>query len=128
MLEQGRKVTQAPAQAAGQGAPAGGAPRGAAAGMQAPDAMQFLTERLQGTLGSRALRQPGERRRSADVRPWLPLIKRLAGAPGASGVLAQAFITQFGNLSRGGLTYEVPTVDMQAAEDGLQAYLDTQGV
>lgn len=102
-------------------------PRTAAPGIQrggtqsdVPDPLDFLGERLAGTLSVDGL---GEPRRAADIHSFLPIVKRIATAPGASGVISQAYLTMLSNASKRPLLYETPLIDMQDADDRLEALL-----
>lgn len=125
-LEQGLRVaprtTQPPARPdARRVAPQGGAPTGQQG--QVPDPMEFLGGKLGGTFQKVGVprRNP---RKPIDVEAWMPLIQTLATSPGGSGILGQAFITQMGNLARKAQTYETPLIDMQDADDDLDAFLN----
>lgn len=117
-LEQGQRIaplkTQRPARPQKRSGPARSrnAPQ---RGVEAPDPMEFMGSRLGGTL-TRPPTAPAHRTQ-VDVQAFLPLLQRLATAQGASGVLAQAYITQFRNASMMPFTYETPLIDMQEADD-----------
>jgi hypothetical protein len=127
-LEAGQRIVpvpqQQPAVSTGtQGRPtaqaAAPAPQGAGGGR--PDPIDFLGSRLSGTLTP-----PDQTVSSAptvDLKTWLPLIQRLATAPGASGVLSQAFITQMRNASQRTFVHETPLIDMQEADRDLEALM-----
>ena len=54
---------------------------------------------------------------------FLPLLERIATAPGASGVVSQAYLTLFANAMNRPFTYETPLIDMQDADEDLTALL-----
>lgn len=86
-----------------------------------PDPIEFLGDRLGGTLSEV---NQHKTRRTVDYRPFLPLLERLASATGASGIVAHAYITQFGNAVRGPMVHSTPMIDMQDADDDLEAFLE----
>jgi len=126
MLEAGQRVApirNQPAAASSVRRPRTKAPMPQRGGSQpdVPDPLDFLGERLAGTRTSPD--QPTMVGRTTDMHTWLPLLERLATAPGASGIMSQAFITAFANASKRPLIYETPLIDMQDADEDLAALL-----
>ena len=86
-----------------------------------PDPIDFFGDRLAGTYAT-----PDSSitpRSTVDVQMFLPLLERIATAPGASGVVSQAYLTLFANAMNRPFTYETPLIDMQDADEDLTALL-----
>ena len=125
-LEQGQRISPLPKQNQGaaqnrrssQAFPARA--RAGASGSDAPDPMTFLSDRLQGTLASAPvargpqIENPGE---------FMPLLRRMATATGASALMAQAYLTQFATHMRRPAEFTGPILDMNAQDDNLEAAL-----
>jgi hypothetical protein len=84
--------------------------------MNAPSAMEFAKQRLGGSLQS-AFEDPEER---VDVGRWMPLLSQMARAPGAGGLLRNAFISQLSNVMRRPYIPEVRTVNLNELDDALE--------
>jgi hypothetical protein len=95
-------------------------PRGGAQG-DVPDPIDFLGDRLGGTLGDPTQSTAADN--AAQIREWIPLLQKLATATGASGVLGQAYITQLRNARQRPFTHMTPLLDMQDADDDLELLL-----
>lgn len=123
-LEQGQRTsppqtqqsaTQQPAQGGGgqQAAPQG-------AQMQIPDAIDFLGGRQDNSWSPPV---PQRRLDVSKAMTWLPILRRLASGPGASGVLVNAFINQARLLSQQG-AQPASIVDLGAGDAGIAAMLE----
>ena len=90
-------------------------------GSSSPDPLTFLSERLQGS------RVPGAEssRVQTDMNAMLPLLERLATATGASGLIAQAYITQLANAGVDQGLVRTPLISMQDVERDLAEFLDS---
>lgn len=123
-LEQGQRIVPVTRQQPARPQPKGGTQRRTQARPQAsgdtPDPIDFLGQRLKGSLASPPLIPRSDA--GASGHQWLPLLQRLATAPGASGLLAQAYITQLSNALNRPLTHEIRLIDMQQADLDAEAY------
>ena len=95
-------------------------PGRAAGGTDTPDAMGFLGDRLQGTLTSEPVARGPQIENPAE---FLPLLRKLATASGASALLAQAYLTQFSTHMRRSTQFTAPIIDMNEQDDNLEAAL-----
>lgn len=88
--------------------------------IEVPDPIEFLAgENGQGfTL-------PQEQREIDNARAmtWLPLLRRLAAGPGASGLLVATLIEQGRRMQQLG-NQAATVIDLQAVDDGIEAMLD----
>ncbi|MEE9593459.1 MAG: hypothetical protein V3W28_07755 [Thermoplasmata archaeon] len=126
-LEAGQRVTAKPKQVQQPAAPGGGPAQargapGEVAPADAPNPMEFLRGRLGGT---RTPPTKGRKyTRTIDDGGYVELMRRLATATGASGIVAQAYITKMQNVSRVPEHYQVPILDMQDADQNLEDFLN----
>lgn len=123
-MEQGQRTAPIRTQERGR-APApqggGGAPRqGGSGGMQIPDPIDFLAQRNGAEFNMPQAGRPVE---NSKAMTWLPILRHLATGPGASSALVAAFVDQARRMRMGGGQPAV-FVDMQAADDGIEAMLN----
>jgi len=89
--------------------------------MQVPDPIQFAKDKFGGgDVGVPSAR--GETK--LDISQWAPLVKRMANAPGASGLLRSAFVNQYANLARRPYVPQTNLIDMNAMDDEVRKMLD----
>lgn len=133
-MEQGQRV--APAQQQGQGhyralgtaAPNQGRdgarplndPRQFRMPPQIPDPISFLAGRNGPNFN---MPQGGRRLDASKAMTWLPILRHLASGPGASSALVNAFINQARRMRQAG-GQPAFVVDLNAADDGIEAMLD----
>ncbi len=106
---------------AGGGQRSGAATQQRAAGIQAPDPMEFASQRLKGTLG-----QEGPGLDTFPVEAWKPLLQQLAADPSVSGPLTHALIAQLGNLSRLPSSNRIEVIDQNGLDDALGVALGVE--
>lgn len=126
-LEQGQRVapvqTQRPATSGSGATPPAPQQNGSTGGrgMQVPDAVQFAKDKFGGSdIGVPS----GNPESKVDISRWLPLVKRMANTPGASGNLRTAFINQYANLARRPYVPEVSLFDMNEMDASVEAMLN----
>ena len=88
--------------------------------MQVPDPVEFAKKRFGNTLqgGATEMDPP------TNVRGWLPLIRKLADSPSASGTLRNAFVTQLGAMMQAPATARTKMFDMDELDQDLQGLAD----
>ena len=97
-------------------------PQGGSAGMQVPDAIEFLG----GRQGSEFDPTPPVRDLATSrAVTWLPVLRELAVGPGSSGLLASTLITQARRL---GVAKPRPAtvVDLRATDDAIEALVNEE--
>ncbi len=122
-FEQGQRIAPIKTQAPGQTKRSSSLPANRttrADGSGAPDPLTFLNERLGGTLTS----GESQGRPQANKQAMMPLLEKLATATGASGIVAQAFITQLANTRSEQGVVRTPLISMQDVERDLAEFLD----
>ena len=87
--------------------------QGGQAGIQVPDAMDFATQQLSGTLSQPATTGTV----TNDPTPWMPFLRRLATTPGAGGAMVQAYVTQLSNQVNRPAVNTAGFVDMSDLDD-----------
>jgi len=123
-LEAGQRIIPIPDKG---GLPAGGGGRPGpvlrgGGGLTPPDPLEFATRRLGGTLDTTTPRTFGVQR--FDTAPWVNIIRRIANAPGASGLLRNAFVAKLGELARAPAVVEAELVDFGDLENFLEGFND----
>lgn len=87
-------------------------------GISVPSPIDFAKSRLGGTLG----RAPAENLSSVDPSSWVPIFRRLANAPRASGILRNALTAQISNLVNNPVTPRGQVVDMDELDADLEFF------
>jgi hypothetical protein len=88
-----------------------------AAGVEVPDAIDFIGGRAGGTLDPATIGQNSPGR--VDVERWRPLMQEIARDPKTSGALSTALLSQLSNLNGQPSTVGINVVDMNATEDAV---------
>lgn len=121
-MEQGQRIapvkTQQPAQPGP--APSGGSTASASGtgpGMAVPDPISFIAQRAGGSLTPP---ESGVQIDNSKALTWLPLARQLAAGPGASPMLASAFINQARNLRNRKMT-SAAIIDLDGVDDAIEA-------
>ncbi len=92
--------------------------------MQVPDPIEFASRRLAGTLDVSGISSPGPRfgQGRFDTAAWTPIIRRVANAPGSSGLLRNAFVAKLGELARAPAGVQADVVDFGDLTDFLEGF------
>ena len=85
-------------------------------GISVPDPVEFAKSRLGGTLRGRSAGPQSP----ANVKGWLPVIRSIANAPGASGTLRGAMLTQLSAMVNNPAVPQSTVLDMDDLDRDLQ--------
>lgn len=88
--------------------------------MEVPDPIEFAGQQFGGNLITGGGMPVAER----DFSGWTPLVRQIANQPESSGMLKQAFIRQFRNLSSRPMVPDLRFVDLFDLDDQVESMLD----
>ena len=119
MLERGQKIAPLPKDS---GPPTAAPPpsrgAGGGSGVQVPNPVDFAKQKFKGTLQGGA----SDIQAQIDPAPWMPLFRRLANAPNASGNLRNAVVAQLGSMIERPQTGRSKLLDLDEMDQDLDTF------